>query len=469
MYISNFTLIFDNNTEHYRDHKVIYNSLSRKSHLLPMKYAEALINRDYDLLNNIKTFLMENKYAYNNCDEEKQYEQEVKDQYYEKTRAAGHQFYLLPTLMCNLRCTYCFQDDFGDDREKKVVSYAMIDKAVEIIQEQIFTESRHTGVPVVTLYGGEPFLITKEVKTVIKYIANKARMFGMPLGAVTNGIHISDFMKSFKGLRKSTFTITLDGTKEYNDKRKIDTEGNGTFDRIVNGIEQCFEDGFPVILKIIVDEENIEKIAEFSEYLDNKGWLDLEGDKFRIQLSENLNNTIKEIKEYKNKNITGKVKGSESHLNTLRKLKQIADSSKSFKKMFHPECYGIDDFYYYGKVAPPRFSPCSAGTIILVFGFDGKLYSCPHDSVSHEFAVGEYYPEYRIYDHKFDWWRNRSIDKNSVCTDCKYKYICAGGCASMLSGTNIYYCKPIKEIMQTGIDIYLPKVIERKMEKLNDS
>lgn len=465
MYLSKFTFIFENNSGYYPEHKVIFNSLNRQFHLLPRKYADALHNRDYEVLERIRIFLLENNYVYTNGNEEKQREEQVRDLYYKEIKKAGMRFYIMTTKECNLRCSYCFQENFSLQSERQYIKYEMIDEAVKIVQNKIFEESEYTGLPVVYLYGGEPFLTTKEARGILKYGTNKARMFGIPLGAVTNGTNTVQYLKSFKGVNKGIFTITLDGTRLYNDKRKKDQDGNGTFDRIVECIQQCLDNAFPVILKIIVDKDNIENMPEFAGWMDTKGWLDSEADKFRIQLSENLQDEIKIAKQYRESGIKGAVKGSRNHLDVLRELKKLAKNHESFNKMFHPECYGIDNLYYHGKVDPPKMTGCPAGTLLWVFGPDGKLYSCLNDACNLDYPVGEYYPEYKLYKERQAWWKNRSVDNNSVCTDCKYKYTCAGGCATHLEGSDIFSCKPVEEIMQLGMDVYLPKIIKRKFYK----
>jgi uncharacterized protein len=462
MYLSKFTFVFENNSNYYPGHKVILNSLNRNFHLLPSNYAEAIIRNDCEALEKIKTFLIEHNYAYMNEHDEKQQEEKIQSMYYEEIKKAGMQFYIMTTRECNLRCSYCFQKEFSLEGKAQYIKYEMIDEAVKIVQDKIFEESEYTGLPVVYLYGGEPFLATKESRGILKYGINKARMFGIPLGAVTNGTNVVQYLKAFKGVNKGVFTITLDGTKEYHDKRKPDTEGNGTFDRIVDCIQQCLDNEFPVILKVIVDSDTIDNLPEFAEWLDKKGWLDIEADKFRIQLSENLKEEIKLLSHYRETGEKGVVKGARHHLDLLKRLKHLSDNNESFQKMFHPECYGIDNLYYHGKVDPPKLSGCPAGTLLWVFGPDGKLYNCLNDACNLIYPVGEYYPEYKLYKEKHEWWKNRSVDKNSVCITCKYKYTCAGGCASHLEGSDVFYCKPIHEIMQVGMDIYLPKILERK-------
>ncbi len=464
MYLSKYNIIFDNNSEEYPEHKVLVNFLNRKIHLIPYQLADIVKTNNLNEIGSFNQFLIENNYLYNSAVEEQQAERAANDYYYEKLKEEGHQFFISPTYSCNLNCTYCYQDKVAMPRESEYMTYEMVDRITQIIQDKVTVEKAHTGPPVVTLFGGEPLMATKKGKSIVRYILNKCRMAGLPIGVVTNGTQLDQFIDDFKGLNVVTFQITLDGPKRIHDQRRFSRQGEGTYDKTIAAIELCVEHGMPVMLKTVIDEQNIDHLPELAEFLDKKGWLDLEDEKFMIQLAEDISGFILHCMDLtENQGYSGKVSGADKNVKILKRVSEMAKSNASLMKMLRPESLGVSQLFYRGELPPPKLSTCSASHISWTFAPDGTIFACP-GGVAEHLVLGRYYPEFEINEERLGLWHSRAVDNNPECEDCAYKYICGGSCASLAHGFDIIYCRPIHDIVQVGLDVYLPRIIDRIRE-----
>ncbi len=137
--------------------------------------------------------------------------------------------------MCNLNCEYCFY------LEKKALfsageKYRMSD---EVLSRFIasYIESQPTPVVEFVWQGGEPTLLGIDFfKRVIELQKPFARQKTITNSLQTNGTLLTDEWCTF--LKKYNFMvgISLDGPKDIHDRYRLDRKGNGTFDRVMQGL-----------------------------------------------------------------------------------------------------------------------------------------------------------------------------------------------------------------------------------------
>ncbi len=133
---------------------------------------------------------------------------------------------------CNLRCKYCF---YADEMENRTVqSYGMMSiETLENMIKKTFDYAEYNCT--IAFQGGEPTLIgldyyKKVVEFVDKYNVNK-----LPVNYAiqTNGVVINDEWASFFTKHNFLVGLSLDGTKEIHNEFRIDSKGEGTFDRVM--------------------------------------------------------------------------------------------------------------------------------------------------------------------------------------------------------------------------------------------
>ena len=137
--------------------------------------------------------------------------------------------------MCNLDCEYCFyleKQALFDTGEK----YRMSDNVLSAFITNYIT-SQPTPVVEFVWQGGEPTLLGIDFfKRVIELQGPFARQKTITNSLQTNGTLLSDEWCQF--LKKHNFMvgISLDGPKEIHDRYRRDHQGNGTFDRVMQGL-----------------------------------------------------------------------------------------------------------------------------------------------------------------------------------------------------------------------------------------
>lgn len=141
---------------------------------------------------------------------------------------------LMPTLACDLACTYCFQKDHpaqGHMRpEVEAAAVAWIERSVARSQAQKL---------VLVYLGGEPLtrkdFVLRTAGQLSAAMARLGRSFEWQL--VTNGTALdAGFARQLAFLGPGAIKITLDGDRETHDEARIYRDGRGSFDRIFGAL-----------------------------------------------------------------------------------------------------------------------------------------------------------------------------------------------------------------------------------------
>ena len=169
------------------------------------------------------------------------------------TTSAPLTFFWEFTGLCNLNCLYCYARD-------KRVPYDELttDECLRLIDEL-----SEAGVVSVTFSGGEP-LMRKDFFEVASYAAKK----GLVVFLATNGTLIDkDTAKKLKEIGVEYVEISIDSaTKEPHEAFR----GLGTFDKAVNAVKYCVEEGIPLVgiaTTLTAKNEAIDETLKFAKEL----------------------------------------------------------------------------------------------------------------------------------------------------------------------------------------------------------
>jgi uncharacterized protein len=141
---------------------------------------------------------------------------------------------LMPTLQCNLACSYCFQKEhpaFGK------MSSATEDATLEWLLQRI--DERGLSRLHVHYFGGEP--TTRKdycLRTAAALSASmNARGGSFTWEMTTNGVHLDGgFAREMESFGPGSFKVTLDGDKETHDRMRVYRDGRGSFDLIFENV-----------------------------------------------------------------------------------------------------------------------------------------------------------------------------------------------------------------------------------------
>lgn len=155
---------------------------------------------------------------------------------------------------CNLRCVHCYSASKNIDYSGELSTregYAVIDDLAEF------------GAPVVLFSGGEPLMRSDLIE-----LAQHATQKGMRAVISTNGTLISpELACDLKKVGLSYVGVSLDGVGTTNDRfRGV----KGAFDRALQGIKNCREQGIKVGLRFTINKRNAGEVPEIFKLLENE-------------------------------------------------------------------------------------------------------------------------------------------------------------------------------------------------------
>lgn len=170
---------------------------------------------------------------------------------------------ILPTLDCNVRCWYCFENKNVGSRITPSVKGNILLFIQNIIKDRPYIKEIS-----IDLFGGEPLLHYEEdlddflhqIKNVVEGLGKKATFL-----FITNGLRLTEeVMDRIKDLSPQ-FQISIDGYKERHDKIKVLSKHAdiSTYDLVIHNLKNvCKCDYVHVILRLNYDEQTLKNVGK---------------------------------------------------------------------------------------------------------------------------------------------------------------------------------------------------------------
>ncbi|HFK5528354.1 TPA: radical SAM protein [Elizabethkingia anophelis] len=208
---------------------------------------------------------------------------------------------------CNINCTYCYMYNLGDNSYKNQPKFI----SQRTIEETVWKIKKHCNANNLTkftfiFHGGEPLLMPKDefVEMIDKMESIKYEGVNVSYSLQTNGILIDEEWCTIFDKYNIGIGVSIDGTKEINDKNRVDKKGNGTYDRVIEGIETSkkYQKGYLGFLSVInldldplVAFQHMESIGALSAdfLLLDLNYDTLENEKYEIEKTPSANWYIK--------------------------------------------------------------------------------------------------------------------------------------------------------------------------------
>ena len=151
---------------------------------------------------------------------------------------------LMPTLQCNLACSYCFQKEHPAFTK---MSSATEDATVEWLLRRF--DERGLRRLHIHYFGGEP--TTRKdycLRTAQALSASmKARGAEFTWEMTTNGVLLDvGFARQMEAFGRGSFKVTLDGDRETHDRMRVYRDGRGSFDAIFANVSALARAGCKV-------------------------------------------------------------------------------------------------------------------------------------------------------------------------------------------------------------------------------
>lgn len=352
------------------------------------------------------------------------------------------QLFFVPNYACNFACSYCYQE--GYEPVKQTLNNDIIDAFFEYVRVEFAGKKKY-----VTVFGGEPLLPGENQRKLLTYFIEKANDAQLDLAFVTNGYTLTEYIDLLQTARIREIQVTLDGTQEIHDNRRYMKGKQPTFDKIVAGIDACLHAGMEVNLRMVVDKDNIDNLADLSRFAIERGWT--KSPLFKTQIGRNYelhycNSTPDRL--FDRATLYG-------HMYELMK-------EHPYIAEFYKPAYSISKYISEHQALPtPLFDSCPACKTEWAFDYTGTIYSCTATVGKKGEELGTFYPVKSKNEAVIEEWQNRDITTIEKCKSCEVSLACGGGCASVAKNKhghpNSPDCRPVKELLSLGAAYYLNK------------
>lgn len=170
---------------------------------------------------------------------------------------------------CNIACQYCFyackEEFFGGGAHR--MSPEVQEQLVKSYLQCRFEQSSFAW------QGGEPTLMGLDFyKRLVELQSHYAALGQVVTNALqSNGILLDDDWCKFLAEYKFLCGISVDGPKEYHDHYRKDRTGQGTFDRVMAGIENCRKYNVEYNILVLLNNINVKHPDELFDFFTGMG------------------------------------------------------------------------------------------------------------------------------------------------------------------------------------------------------
>lgn len=176
-----------------------------------------------------------------------------------------------PSALCQLGCGYC-----GQQHRVARISRSIQDKILQRIRLRL--SSRKFRNLKVCWFGAEPLTGLEQIRLLTPQLQVLALEFDCRFTAkiVTNGFLLSEELATELMSRHGVddFEVTLDGTADFHDTRRLTKTGQPTFWRIFRNLQaaaRCAPPGVAISVRCNVDRHNFEGVSPLLELIAREG------------------------------------------------------------------------------------------------------------------------------------------------------------------------------------------------------
>lgn len=160
-------------------------------------------------------------------------------------------FTILPTLGCNFRCSYCFENKNQVLHSKKMsqeVQDVLVDKILQFYQK---------GYKISLMwFGGEPLM----EKAIIDYVSTRLNSMKVEYNAamITNGYLLTpEIVNKLAEWKIKNIQVTLDGDEYTHNQRRVLVNGGGTYRTIMDNLKNLHtKEGILTKIRVNIDKTN---------------------------------------------------------------------------------------------------------------------------------------------------------------------------------------------------------------------
>jgi uncharacterized protein len=311
-------------------------------------------------------------------------------------------FHVILTTECNLQCRYCFgetMEDFEEDFGNFNLDYSL-PKKVNYDSNVLADFCRKDAECVLTFYGGEPLLCTKEIKRIMDVAKPKHFMIQ------TNGLLLDSLEPEYVN-RFHTILVSVDGNEALTDYYR----GKGTFRKVIDNLKLVRENRFngELIARMTVMEQ--------TDIYKQVTWL-LDNDEFAFSSVHWQLNAGFWGKDYPRRDF--KRWSENSYVPGLVKLAEFWVDEMEGKGIVHKlyPFLGIADSFLFNKA--PSLLRCGGAWINYAIQTDGYIIPCPTMWGMKDYYLGHISKENPL--------KLKKLFVAEPCSNCDILNVCGGRC-----------------------------------------
>lgn len=331
------------------------------------------------------------------------------------------------TNFCNLKCNYCFANEGTYNKKKRKFDKNLIDKFIDFLM-------LYPTVQNITFFGGEPLLNVDGIEYLCQQVNNLRPDIGFY--CQTNGTLMNKRIDNLIHRYKIKFTLSIDGSKEDNDRNRVFKDNTGGSFDVINENYKRFKESV-LSIEATYDGKSKYTKKEIAEYLTKKYGCT------NVSVCELFGNSRTIEFTPPKKDIEDILNCSSIPINRTREL-LLGFFTKT------NQCYF-----------------CSAGTQLLNIDSDGKIYPC-HLLIDkkEKYLLGDLTSfnkdEFESKRLRF----SEKVNKKSYeqCKKCNISWNCSQ-CFAAKENFNFKDCKKMNE---NTLEIYEELAREIKRGRLNE-
>jgi uncharacterized protein len=139
---------------------------------------------------------------------------------------------------CNINCSYCYVYNMGDDGWADMPNQIST-RTTQAVSKALSELTRIQTRPfAVVLHGGEPLLLGPKKLDLVLSALRSSVPFEVSFGLQTNGILITQDILDVCSEHRTTMSVSIDGPKHIHDRARLGHDGQGTYDKVLEGINK---------------------------------------------------------------------------------------------------------------------------------------------------------------------------------------------------------------------------------------
>lgn len=172
------------------------------------------------------------------------------------------------TERCNMRCSYCYENDKIDRMSQSVIDIRNI---INFIENRVKNAAKKEDV-IVNLHGGEPLLEFDKLVYFVEGVKEKLKDYNVYFKTVTNGTLLNKEKALWLNTHINYISVSMDGGEAVHNKNRRYSNGKGTYLDIINNLLESGLNKDKLRIRMTVDANTVYHLADSISHLADLGF-----------------------------------------------------------------------------------------------------------------------------------------------------------------------------------------------------